>query len=174
MPPWHSLSSAKGLSFDLQGLLAAGTIAARNRMSLHLYRYLGFAALALLLVGCDPSRPPSTSAAPQPQATAPALPQPAARLPPRLAPQQSVQQRQVQQLIDQVEKAYAQGDADYRKGRLPEAKSAFDHAVDLMLTSGIDIKSDPTAAGGIRPRRGPGQLAGDGRPQAGQRLRAQG
>ncbi len=50
----------------------------------------------------------------------------------------------MRQLIDQVEKAYAQGDADYRKGRLPEAKSAFDHAVDLMLTSGIDIKSNPT------------------------------
>ena len=49
----------------------------------------------------------------------------------------------MQQLIEQVEKAYAQGDADYRKGRLPEAKADFDHAVDLMLTSGIDIKSDP-------------------------------
>jgi len=48
----------------------------------------------------------------------------------------------VQQLIEQVEKAYAAGDADYRKGRLPEAKAEFDRAVDLMLTSGIDIKSD--------------------------------
>ena len=46
-------------------------------------------------------------------------------------------------LIEQVEKAYAAGDADYRKGKLPEAKAEFDRAVDLMLTSGIDIKSDP-------------------------------
>ena len=45
-------------------------------------------------------------------------------------------------LIQQVEAAYAQGDAAYRKGRLAEAKEAFDRAVDLMLTSGIDIRSD--------------------------------
>jgi membrane-bound lytic murein transglycosylase D len=42
-----------------------------------------------------------------------------------------------------VEKSYAAGNADYRKGMLPEAKVQFDHAVDLMLTSGIDIKSNP-------------------------------
>ena len=45
-------------------------------------------------------------------------------------------------LIQQVESAYATGEADYRKGQLPEAKLAFDRAVDLMLSSGIDIKSD--------------------------------
>ncbi len=49
----------------------------------------------------------------------------------------------MQQLIDQVEKAYADGEADYRKGHLPEAKAEFDRAVDLMLTSGLDIKSEP-------------------------------
>jgi membrane-bound lytic murein transglycosylase D len=45
-------------------------------------------------------------------------------------------------LIQQVEEAYARGEADYRKGRLPEAKQEFDLAVDLMLTSGLDIKSN--------------------------------
>ena len=45
-------------------------------------------------------------------------------------------------LIQQVEAAYAAGDADYRKGMLAEAKIQFDRAVDLMLSSGIDIKSD--------------------------------
>jgi membrane-bound lytic murein transglycosylase D len=45
-------------------------------------------------------------------------------------------------LIEQVEKSYSQGEADYHKGRLPEAKDEFDHAVDLMLTSGIDIKNN--------------------------------
>jgi membrane-bound lytic murein transglycosylase D len=45
-------------------------------------------------------------------------------------------------LIQQVEEAYALGEADYHKGRLPEAKVAFDHAVDLMLMSGIDIRND--------------------------------
>ncbi len=47
------------------------------------------------------------------------------------------------QLIQQVEAAYKAGDADYRKGQLPQAKTEFDRAVDLLLTSGIDIKSDP-------------------------------
>jgi membrane-bound lytic murein transglycosylase D len=45
-------------------------------------------------------------------------------------------------LIQHVENAYARGEADYRRGRLPEAKAEFDRAVDLMLTSGIDIKSN--------------------------------
>jgi len=45
-------------------------------------------------------------------------------------------------LIQHVEDAYSLGEAAYRKGRLPEAKAEFDRAVDLMLTSGIDIKSD--------------------------------
>jgi membrane-bound lytic murein transglycosylase D len=53
------------------------------------------------------------------------------------------QQQRVQVLIAQVEKAYSAGNEDYRKGRLVEAKAQFDRAVDLMLSSGIDIKSDP-------------------------------
>src|SRR6266567_3573324 len=114
-------------------------------MGLTQYRWFCSAALVLLLVGCDPSHSPRSSSGQQPQSTAPALP--AASAPQTLAPplptQQNLHQRRVQQLIDQVEKAYAQGDADYRKGRLPEAKLQFDPAVDLMLTSGIDLKNDP-------------------------------
>ena len=49
----------------------------------------------------------------------------------------------MQQLIDQVEKAYANGEAAYRKGHLPEAKAEFDRAVDLMLTTGLDVKNEP-------------------------------
>jgi membrane-bound lytic murein transglycosylase D len=45
-------------------------------------------------------------------------------------------------LIQQVEQAYAFGEAAYHKGNLVEAKVEFDRAVDLMLTSGIDIKGD--------------------------------
>jgi len=53
-----------------------------------------------------------------------------------------MEQRRVHILIEQVEDAYNRGDADYRKGRLPEAKAEFDRAVDLMLSSGIDIRSN--------------------------------
>lgn len=100
--------------------------------------------LALLaLAGCGPSQKPVTPTLP-PQATAPIASAPVQRdVHPALA-QASPQQEKIQRLIAQVEKAYAAGDADYRKGKLPEAKVEFDRAIDLMLTSGIDIKSNPS------------------------------
>jgi membrane-bound lytic murein transglycosylase D len=83
---------------------------------------------------------------PPPQATAPPLPvapapQPAAVPPP--PPPPTAQQQRATVLIEQVEAAYAAGEADYRKGMLAEAKTQFDRAVDLMLSSGLDIKADP-------------------------------
>jgi membrane-bound lytic murein transglycosylase D len=51
-------------------------------------------------------------------------------------------QQRVHVLIEQVEQAYSNGEQDYRKGQLADAKVEFDRAVDLMLSSGIDIKSD--------------------------------
>jgi len=100
---------------------------------------------ALLLAGCVPHQPAETPAAEEPQATAPALPA-AARQAPRataFAPQAlTLEQQRVRLLIQQVESAYARGNADYRKGKLPEAKQEFDRAVDLMLMSGIDIRSN--------------------------------
>ena len=59
-----------------------------------------------------------------------------------MPPPPTRQQRRVAQLIQQVEDAYSHGEAAYRKGQLLEAKAEFDRAVDLMLASGIDIKSD--------------------------------
>jgi membrane-bound lytic murein transglycosylase D len=64
--------------------------------------------------------------------------------PPALAPPVLTREQQrTRLLIQQVEEAYARGEANYRKGRLPEAKQEFDRAVDLMLTSRLDIKSNP-------------------------------
>ena len=51
-------------------------------------------------------------------------------------------QQAVRQIIQQAEDAYALGQAAYKKGQLPEAKSQFDRAVDLLLTSPIPVKSD--------------------------------
>ena len=48
----------------------------------------------------------------------------------------------VQQLIQQAEGAYRSGVDNYRGGRLEAARSDFDMAVDLMLTSGMDVKND--------------------------------
>ena len=88
----------------------------------------------------------STLAGAKPQATAPAVtaaPTPAeAASSPRQPAPPTVEQQRVTQLIQAVEAAYAQGDADYRRGDLAKAKVEFDRAVDLMLRSGIDIKSN--------------------------------
>jgi len=112
------------------------------------YRLFGCAVLALSLAGCAPTAP---NGAPQPQSTAPALtlgansaaPAQALQAPAPAPHVSSREQQRVRLLIQQVEDAYARGEADYRKGKLAEAKQQFDRAVDLMLTSGIDIKSNP-------------------------------
>ncbi len=104
---------------------------------------VGCLTLALLVAGCGPSQPAKSSAGTQPQATAPALPTLAPPPPPQPDPQQALREQNVQQLINEVEKAYANGEAAYRKGHLPEAKAEFDRAVDLMLTTGLDVKAEP-------------------------------
>jgi membrane-bound lytic murein transglycosylase D len=108
------------------------------------YRFLGCAVLACSLAGCDPTAPSDASSSPIAQATAPPLPvaEPPHVAAPPLPPPLTVEQQRVKVLIKQVDDAYAQGEADYRKGRLIEAKQEFDRAVDLMLASGIDIKAD--------------------------------
>jgi len=113
------------------------------RMGRIQYRWFGFAALAFSLAGCTPTA--STGAGSQPQATAPALESasaPAQPAPAPAPPAATVEQQRTRLLIQQVEESYAHGEADYHKGRLPEAKQEFDRAVDLMLLSGIDIKSN--------------------------------
>jgi membrane-bound lytic murein transglycosylase D len=49
----------------------------------------------------------------------------------------------VQQLINKAEAAYRSGVDNYRAGHLDAARLDFDSAVDLMLTSGMDLKADP-------------------------------
>jgi membrane-bound lytic murein transglycosylase D len=109
------------------------------------YRILGCTALALLLAGCDPTAPSGAPAGARPQATAPAIaPGPAQEPQPAPAPPLSTkaEHKRAHVVIQQVEEAYTRGEANYRKGKLLDAKAEFDRAVDLMLSSGIDIKSD--------------------------------
>ena len=98
--------------------------------------------------GCGPEKGASIVASPAPQAFAPALsesvpPQQAPAQTPAPPPQSPAQQQRVRALVQQVDEAYAAGQADYKKGDLLAARRDFDRAVDLMLTSGIDIKSTP-------------------------------
>src|ERR1700733_5096366 len=49
----------------------------------------------------------------------------------------------VQELVNKAEASYRSGVDNYRAGHLDAARVDFDSAVDLMLTSGMDIKADP-------------------------------
>ncbi len=98
----------------------------------------------MLLAGCPQQQ--ATPAAPA-KSTAPAITTPAATPAPALTTAQSVdlaaKAYKAQQLINQVEGTYRSGVDNYRGGRLEAARSDFDRAVDLMLTSGMDLKTDP-------------------------------
>jgi len=100
------------------------------------------ASLSICLTACDTkqsSPPPALSSG---NVTAPAV-QTAQEAPsPTPPPAQTPDQRRVQQLIEQVERAFRSGDAHYRSGQLVQAKTDFDNAVDMMLASGLDIKAD--------------------------------
>ena len=93
------------------------------------------AALASVLLGvayCFPVQ--LHSSAPPQQALA------AQQAPSQLAP---AEKQRDHQLIQNVENAYQNGLTNYRDGHLAAAKSNFDYAVDLMLSSGIDFNNDP-------------------------------
>ncbi|HWG18433.1 MAG TPA: transglycosylase SLT domain-containing protein [Acidobacteriaceae bacterium] len=101
----------------------------------------------VLLAGC----PQQTAKAPVPApAAAPAV-QPAEQVEAPSAPTQTPQQmadalaksQQEQQLVRRAQDAYQSGLNNYRAGRLEAARSDFDAAVDVMLTSGLDLKADP-------------------------------
>ena len=96
----------------------------------------------ILLAGC----PQSESAAPgkaAPQATAPAIAPAAPQPSTTQAADNAAQALKEQQLINQAEQSYRSGVNNYRAGRLDAARLDFDHAVDVMLTSGMDLKGDP-------------------------------
>jgi membrane-bound lytic murein transglycosylase D len=101
----------------------------------------------VLLAGC-PKDPPATPGKVPAQATAPAI----ANAGPQsqqlgITTAQSVDNAakayKVQQLINTAEKSYRSGVDNYRAGHLDAARVDFDSAVDLLLTSGMDLKSDP-------------------------------
>lgn len=106
------------------------------------------APLALIL-GCPQQKAASPSSAPAtataPSAQVPATANPASTPAPSVASvtQTAVRARQVQQLIDRAEGTYRSGVNNYRAGHLESARADFDSAVDLMLTSGMNLKADP-------------------------------
>src|SRR6202012_5090626 len=115
-----------------------------------------------LVVGCAPLMmlagcPKQQAAAPgkaAPQSVAPAIgPSGSAPAPSAAVGSQTEQpadaaarSARIQQLINKAEAAYHSGVDNYRAGHLDAARLDFDSAVDLMLTSGMDLKADPQLA----------------------------
>ena len=118
------------------------------------------AALSMALTGC----PDDSNAAPGKlpvQATAPAVTQQTASAQtatqsattpgiaastPAATGASPAQAQKVQGLINQAERSYTSGVNNYRAGHLDAARADFDFAVDLMLTSGMDLKTEPQLA----------------------------
>jgi membrane-bound lytic murein transglycosylase D len=113
--------------------------------------------LALLLAGTACHSDQRQGKLPAPQANAPALtaavpaapapashevsdPKPAAPEPTQTAPQPKADP--VADLIANAEKEYQAGEGKFRAGDLEAAKRSFDHAVDLLLQSPAEIRSD--------------------------------
>jgi membrane-bound lytic murein transglycosylase D len=106
---------------------------------------LVLAAAPLLLTGC-PANSPGPGPAKSPQAMAPTLkPAEPAAVAAAHAPALAATPAspQVQVLIDAVEVAYQSGVTNYHAGKLQAAKGDFDRAVDMMLTSSFDLRSEP-------------------------------
>src|SRR5216683_1533934 len=110
----------------------------------------------VLLAGCPQDQAAAPGKVPA-QATAPPIATSAASAKAGQAPQpgttqpgttttQSADNAKVQQLINRAEQTYRSGVDNYRAGHLDAARVDFDTAVDLMLTSGMDLKSDPQLA----------------------------
>lgn len=100
-----------------------------------------FRALTALLVSAslaattlEPATAATTAAVPSPSLSPAALPQ--------AMPVPQATNARDQQLIANVEKAYADGLTNYQAGHAQAARSNFDYAVDLLLSSGIDLKAD--------------------------------
>jgi membrane-bound lytic murein transglycosylase D len=107
----------------------------------------------VMLAGCPQDKAAAPGKAPA-QATAPAIAGPSSGsavqtgrvAPPTQAADAAARAAKVQQLINNAESAYRSGVDSYRAGHLDAARLDFDSAVDLMLTSGMDLKTDPQLA----------------------------
>lgn len=99
----------------------------------------------ILLTGC-PGDPTTTTAAPgktPTQATAPALTAGARQNNGPASPPPVANAYKVQQLITNAERSYRSGVTNYQQGRLEAARQDFDFAVDILLTSGLDVRNEP-------------------------------
>jgi len=129
--PWYLLSMPSFLESSIRIPILAGL------------RALSPLPIALALAGCPSAQNAIVTNDAIGQTTAPAIQpaQPASK--PVVPSAQTAEQQRTQRLIAQVQKTFLSGETHYRKGQLMQAKADFDSAVDMMLSSGLDIKADP-------------------------------
>lgn len=121
--------------------------------SMRRYALLLVCTPLLLLAGCPKDNAKAPGKSPL-QATAPAIAAQQAVAPAAVAQSTVAAQshddpaytQKVQHLINTAEASYRSGVEDYRANHLDAARIDFDAAIDLMLTSGMDLKNDPQLA----------------------------
>jgi membrane-bound lytic murein transglycosylase D len=106
----------------------------------------GAVCLVLLATSCETGEKRSHTT-PVAKAQAPTLapaPQPAAKpvLPTPPVSAQAAKPDPVDKIIEDAETQYQQGQQDYTAGHLEAAKQSFDQAVNVLLESPIDVRSD--------------------------------
>ena len=55
----------------------------------------------------------------------------------------AAQQADPQAIIDKAEALFRQGQQAFEKGQKEEARKLFDQALDAVMTSGLDLRSNP-------------------------------
>src|SRR5689334_14529443 len=117
------------------------------KVSLNRFCSLIVGGSLLLLISCD-TREARKNTVPAPQALAPAIqqqPAPAPVTPPPTPQAQTPEPPKpdpVVKVIADAENAYQTGLTDYKAGHLDAAKQDFNHAVDILMQSPVDVKSD--------------------------------
>ncbi|HXB20545.1 MAG TPA: hypothetical protein VNV88_04140, partial [Candidatus Solibacter sp.] len=104
----------------------------------------GLSAVVLLASSCETKD--SKKTVPAQQALAPTIQQqpvvpPSAPVAPQVKPEPP-KADPVPAVIGQAEQAYQSGQANYKAGHLDAAKKDFNRAVDILMQSSVEIKSD--------------------------------
>src|SRR3954466_8497593 len=97
---------------------------------------------AVVLVGCEEQKRPNT--APVAEAIAPVITSPAPQIPTKIEPppQQALTPDPVDVTIEQAEKEFQAGQANYTAGHLDAAKQNFDRAFDILTQGPVEVRSN--------------------------------
>jgi membrane-bound lytic murein transglycosylase D len=97
--------------------------------------------MLLAAVGCEEQKHPKT--APVAEAIAPTIPAPAPQVAAKPEPPpQALTPDPVDVTIEQAEKEFQAGQANYASGHLDAAKENFDHAFDILTQSPVPVRSN--------------------------------